>query len=716
MHALGPSSNRRRFAVMSLVRNRSQSSKLTRKISRAVSRAASWCALASVLVAGLRCAAPEHPIVATQLALTTPAVGAASGAAFNTQPVVTLRDAQGSVVTTTTAVVTMTVSAGGTLVGAATATTVRGIATFVNAGIRGTAALAYTLSFSSENLAAATQTISLTAGALATVRVSLADSVLLMGRTTAATAQGLDSTGNAVGTIPVTYASTDTSIALVSTSGAITALYEGTVTIRATSGGTTGETTLRVLLDPTVAAAYWRRTPNAVPDLSPYFSAVGDVGIIPLGADVNRDGKNDFIMYLWHPRTKTEQLLLPPTGPVRSRMVVLLANADGTFRDGTLATMGTPDVDLGGAVGRNVRAYDLNGDGSVDWIYALNKEDGRTCIQGIAGCANWGAQSGAILSQGNGKYRAVLFGDSVYHHSLAVVPGAGDADILFGPAEQLSFANGAFRPASGYPFIGGGFFVPLAIGSTTAATHLVHEGHPNGAIANGSIYPIALSTRRGSGPWTTVDSLLPSETFTMVDWIGWNGDGCTKCAPVFTVGGQDYVSSHYWDGCSLRLSPQAPPIAVVKWESGLLIGGLQGRTRLTEGVGMTGVQQLLLFDVSHDKLERLSVIDGAMTAPGDVHCRDVNGDGYDDLVADGIGDGVRPIVFLNNHAGRLVRVPDSVFPPNPSDGSGGWQSYFLDIDGDGIEDLLYFPRASCDGRAACANFPVYKGRRPLRVP
>ena len=339
-------------------------------------------------------------------------------------------------------------------------------------------ALAYTLSFSTGNLAAATQTISLAAGALATVRVSLADSVLLMGRTTAATAQGLDSTGNVVGTIPVTYASTDTSIALVSTSGAITALYEGTVTIRATSGGTTGETTLRVLLDPTVAAAYWRRTPNAVPDLSPYFSAVGDVGIIPLGADVNRDGKNDFILYLWHPRTKTEQLLLPRSGPVRSRMVVLLANANGTFRDGTLATMGTPDVDLGGAVGRNVRAYDLNGDGSVDWIYALNKEDGRTCIQGIAGCANWGAQSAAILSQGNGKYRAVLFGDSVYHHSLAVVPGTGDADILFGPAEQLSFANG-------------------------------------------TIYPIALSTRRGSGPWTTVDSLLPSETFTMVDWIGW---------------------------------------------------------------------------------------------------------------------------------------------------------------------------------------------------
>ena len=303
-----------------------------------------------------------------------------------------------------------------------------------------------------------------------------------MGRTTAATAQGLDSTGNVVGTSPVTYASTDTSIALVSTSGAITALYEGTVTIRATSGGTTGETTLRVLLDPTVAAAYWRRTPNAVPDLSPYFSAVGDVGIIPLGADVNRDGKNDFILYLWHPRTKTEQLLLPRSGPVRSRMVVLLANANGTFRDGTLATMGTPDVDLGGAVGRNVRAYDLNGDGSVDWIYALNKEDGRTCIQGIAGCANWGAQSAAILSQGNGKYRAVLFGDSVYHHSLAVVPGTGDADILLGPAEQLSFANG-------------------------------------------TIYPIALSTRRGSGPWTTVDSLLPSETFPMVDWIGWKGLG-----------------------------------------------------------------------------------------------------------------------------------------------------------------------------------------------
>ena len=102
---------------------------------------------------------PTTPVTATQLQLTTSAAGAASGAAFTTQPVVAVRDAGANTVTNATHVVTMTVSAGATIVGTATATAVNGVATFSTVGITGTAGTSYTLTFSASGLTSATQSI-----------------------------------------------------------------------------------------------------------------------------------------------------------------------------------------------------------------------------------------------------------------------------------------------------------------------------------------------------------------------------------------------------------------------------------------------------------------------------------------------------------------------------------------------------------------------------
>ncbi|MFZ4611974.1 MAG: choice-of-anchor Q domain-containing protein, partial [Gemmataceae bacterium] len=95
---------------------------------------------------------------ATQVTLTTTAAGSASGSAFTTQPVITIRDSLGNPVNTT-ASVTMTVSGNGTTVGTTTVNAVAGVATFTNVGISGTAGTAYTLTFASNGLTSATQSI-----------------------------------------------------------------------------------------------------------------------------------------------------------------------------------------------------------------------------------------------------------------------------------------------------------------------------------------------------------------------------------------------------------------------------------------------------------------------------------------------------------------------------------------------------------------------------
>jgi hypothetical protein len=96
--------------------------------------------------------------IATQATLTTPALGSASGSAFTTQPVITIKDAAGNIVTNSTASVTMTVSSGATTVGTTTINAVAGIATFTNVGISGIAGTPYTLTFTSGSLTA-TQSI-----------------------------------------------------------------------------------------------------------------------------------------------------------------------------------------------------------------------------------------------------------------------------------------------------------------------------------------------------------------------------------------------------------------------------------------------------------------------------------------------------------------------------------------------------------------------------
>ncbi len=99
------------------------------------------------------------------LVLTTPAAGAFNGAAFVTQPVVTITDAEGHVVTSdNSTVVTMTVS-GALLVGTTTATVQNGVATFSTAGVSGPVGSTATLTFSAPGLSSVTQDILLALGA-----------------------------------------------------------------------------------------------------------------------------------------------------------------------------------------------------------------------------------------------------------------------------------------------------------------------------------------------------------------------------------------------------------------------------------------------------------------------------------------------------------------------------------------------------------------------
>jgi hypothetical protein len=93
------------------------------------------------------------------LAVSRASVVSSAGVAFSTQPQVTVQDASGNTVTSSSAVVTATISARGSLLGTTSATASGGVATFNNLGVRGFGGTAYTITYATTGLTSATETV-----------------------------------------------------------------------------------------------------------------------------------------------------------------------------------------------------------------------------------------------------------------------------------------------------------------------------------------------------------------------------------------------------------------------------------------------------------------------------------------------------------------------------------------------------------------------------
>jgi len=107
---------------------------------------------------------PATQGAATKVIITRASAGTQRRTAFTTQPQITIRDASDNTVTSSTAVVTATITAGpqGSIIGSNTATAVSGVATFNDLGIDGIGGFNYTITYRVDGLTVATSTIALT--------------------------------------------------------------------------------------------------------------------------------------------------------------------------------------------------------------------------------------------------------------------------------------------------------------------------------------------------------------------------------------------------------------------------------------------------------------------------------------------------------------------------------------------------------------------------
>ena len=168
------------------------------------------------------------------LAVARPSVGTTRLSAFTVQPQIAIQAGlNNETVTASAAVVTATISSGGTLLGTATATASSGVATFSNLAANGTVGTRYTITYSSPGITSVTESITLTPA-----RISLAAIGGVSAPASGATpVTSITSTGEYTGT--VTWAETLTA----ESTFAATTVYTTTITLTAATGYSLSELT-----------------------------------------------------------------------------------------------------------------------------------------------------------------------------------------------------------------------------------------------------------------------------------------------------------------------------------------------------------------------------------------------------------------------------------------------------------------------------------------
>ena len=126
--------------------------------------------------------------------------------------------------------------------------------------------------------------------------------------------------------------------------------------------------------------------------------------------------------------------------------------------------------------------------------------------------------------------------------------------------------------------------------------------------------------------------------------------------------------------------------------------------------------QILAFNVSGNTLTKIDVsfanIISSIT-PVKFVCEDLNGLGYDDIVMDSTELVSTPSIYKNDGQGNFSFVNLKSYPKSPTNFNSTTFIY-EDVDGDGIRDLIYFPRFGLSfANTVPVQYQLYKGQRKI---
>ena len=424
--------------------------------------------------------------------------------------------------------------------------------------------------------------------------------------------------------------------------------------------------------------------------------------------DLNLDSYNDLVVHYFCGPKISGLYLDAPTPDV---IIAFKNNGDETFSIASSEVFGKEVLSFGAAT-RKVVLADFNGDGYSDILYALNREDGRSQSGDVGGESNEAPQS-IILSNGDGTYGLADLGFNDWTHAVdAVQLASGNYDAVISgfrspTVSAFRYQDQAFKSVTDYTNPGGPtnrfgastlrFFPEYIMGS--GSNLAVSDSGDCGIQVNLS------SFTKESGEWLFANKTDFNCRTVLNAYENYTGE--ISDLPLVTIEGQDYTGGGFGneETCTLELSPGDRPVALVQFSAQPIEGNYVDGVIYKQG-DLPSKNRLNVYEVSNSGLALKTgvIVNEDVDARYRIDaCRDINNDGYDDVVLlQNSGSGgeptntrAKPIIFLNDKENHLVRMNLDGIPEIDSTDYFNYlvHGFLADMNGDSIEDLVYF-RAS----------------------
>lgn len=459
-----------------------------------------------------------------------------------------------------------------------------------------------------------------------------------------------------------------------------------------------------------VSAAYFAEQANAFPDLAPLFAGLCGANTLVqtvVAADLNHDGRMDLVFDAWcdlNGRGLSQLMGTPYNGAIPNTLVLLLQQADGTFKLENKRLFGSDLIPLSGP--GNLAVGDFNGDGFIDIVVAPSKEDGRNPVNFPDGSNNYMAPTQVLLSKADGTYAISEVGPPLPGGSRLVFKSSQNRDVMAFAGNVYTYGSGTWSSQAS-----GSLLNPQSVFAQQGGLYAINEMVD--VLPSGSTYAFGLSLNQQNADqtWSRVDAFALA---TMAKVPTSNQVGQTlELTDQFlaTIAGQDWLIPSIGQGCALSSTAYVTLLEGIPLATPYSTGQvLSFNTLLSQYTS-----RLLLANLQGGKITSFAVMpNSAVPDLFALSCQDVNRDGQQDIVVTRWADGraVAPYVFLAG-VGGFSLVSNDKLPTSPSS-YHGVASYVVDIDGDGLADVIYYPLLGMTTGYTGATTPkLFKGLKAL---
>lgn len=445
---------------------------------------------------------------------------------------------------------------------------------------------------------------------------------------------------------------------------------------------------------------------NAFPDLSTIYQSLGG-GVnstVTAKADLNNDGYQDLVIHLW------KQIQYRVTEEkVNNRLLTFLNNGDNTFRIGNQELFGSEIIEFDG-ITRKVDSNDINCDNFPDFIFAVNKEDGRDGSDG-----RWNAINAAMISNGIGGYEIVKIDplNPNYTHSVEIIKDGECNFVVVFDGEQDYRVSGSTFMKLNNTYIDDPNYINRAIG-----TFLAYDENNDGiddVIIHDTmddpywLTPFLTIYKRTSN-WNKVGEYRWENTFRIVE-----GDGNGNYFPNNAVvdNGNTYLSGGFFASDVVR-GENETPIPFIRFGTTKLNTNDQVKESDTiyTNIDRIAYSRLLALNVTSNSVNEHFVFDNERIE-GNINFSDVvdfDNDGFQDIVLYPYYTQGMPIL-LKNSQNMFVDTQLGDYLPDASNLNFD-TSILMDVNNDGLLDIIYRTAHGCY-EDNCNKMRLYIANRGL---